>query len=156
MVKNNSIIHSKKIIEISRKYFTGAPTQRIPERIQTLGDIELETKVNIERLSDVETILDNIKMIGFSKVTHRTEWHHFFSNNLIAHNVLILIEGSMEGTHFFGHLFYQRFRPFIIPLSELRRRHFQRSVDSAVVVLVNCFVYGPHQLAQAIKSVRIS
>ena len=101
MVKNNSIIHSKKIIEISRKYFTGAPTQRIPERIQTLGDIELETKVNIERLSDVETILDNIKMIGFSKVTHRTEWHHFFSNNLIAHNVLILIEGSMEGTHFF-------------------------------------------------------
>lgn len=89
-------ITSKEIVEISSKYFAGAPTQRIPERIQTLGDIELETKINIEKLDDVEIILNNIKVIGFSKVTHRTEYHHFFSNNLIAHNVLILVKDSSE------------------------------------------------------------
>lgn len=89
-------ITSKEIVEISCKYFVGAPTQRIPERIQTLGDIELETKINIEKLNDVETVLDNIKILGFSKVTQRTEWHHFFSNNFIAHNVLILIKDSNE------------------------------------------------------------
>lgn len=90
------LISSKKIVEISHKYFVGAPTQRIPERIQTLGDIELETKINIEKLEDVEIILDNIKAVGFSKVTHRTEYHHFFSSDFIAHNVLILIKGSNE------------------------------------------------------------
>jgi len=96
MVKIKNIISSKKIVEISRKYIVGAPKQRIPERIQTLGDIELETKINIEKLDDVETVLNNIKFFGFSKVAHRTEWHHFFSDNLIAHNVLILIKGSNE------------------------------------------------------------
>ncbi len=96
MVIKNNIIQSKEIVEISRKYFSGAPTQRIPERIQTLGDIELETKINIDKLSDVEAVLNNIKAVGFSKVTHRTEWHHFFSNDFVAHNVLILIKDSNE------------------------------------------------------------
>lgn len=96
MTDIKNIITSKKIVEISRKYLVGAPTQRIPERIQTLGDIELETKINLEKLDDVKMVLDNIKGMGFSKVTHRTEWHYFFSNNLVAHNVLILIKDSNE------------------------------------------------------------
>lgn len=89
-------IKSKEILEISRKYLVGGATQRIPERIQTLGDIELETKINIDKLDDVEIILHNISELGFSKVDHRTEWHHFFSNDLVAHNVLILIKDSNE------------------------------------------------------------
>lgn len=93
-IKN--IIKPKKIVEISRKYFLGASTQRIPERIQTLGDIELETKINIEKLNDAKMVLNHIKTLGFSKVTHRTGWHHFFSNNLIVHNVLILLKDSNE------------------------------------------------------------
>lgn len=96
MTKIKNIINSKKIVKISQKYFVDAPTQRIPERIQTLGNIELETKINIEELDDVKIILCNINKFGFSKVTHRTEWHHFFSDNLIAHNVLILIKNSNE------------------------------------------------------------
>lgn len=100
MTEIKNFINSKKIIEISQKYLIDAPTQRIPEPIQTLGDdVELETKINIEKLDDlddVEIVLDNIKKQGFSKVTHRTEWHHFFSDNNIAHNVLILIKDSDE------------------------------------------------------------
>jgi hypothetical protein len=91
-----SCINSKKIIEIAHKYLVGAPTERIPERIQTLGDIELETKINIQKLTDIEIVLNKIQTSGFSKVAHRTELHHFFSNNHIAHNVLILIKDSNE------------------------------------------------------------
>lgn len=96
MTEIKRTVISKELIEISYKYLLGAPTKRIPERIQTLGDIELETKINIEKLDDVEMVLNNIKELGFSKVTHRTEWHHFFSNDLIAHNVFILIKDSSE------------------------------------------------------------
>lgn len=87
-------IKSKEIIEISREYLVGG--QKIPEQIQTLGDIELETKINIEELDDVKIVLNNIKNLGFYEATHRTEWHHFFSNDLVAHNVLILIKDSNE------------------------------------------------------------
>jgi len=87
--KLGNMLNSKAIIEIAQRYFVNAPTQRVPERIQTLGaEVELETKVNIEKLYDVEIILRNISALGFSKVSRRTEWHHFFSNNFIAHNVL--------------------------------------------------------------------
>jgi len=90
-------VSSKAIIGIAHRYFVNAPIQRIPERIQTLGtEVELETKVNIDKLDNVELILNNISELGFSKVSHRTEWHHFFSNDFIAHNVLILIQGSNE------------------------------------------------------------
>ncbi len=96
MTEVKDVIELKKIIEISHKYILDAPTQRVLEPIDTLIDIELETKINLEKLNDVETILRNIKVFGFSKVTHRTEWHHFFSNDLVAHNVLILIKDSNE------------------------------------------------------------
>jgi len=90
------MLTSKKIIEICQKYFIGGPTQRVPERVKTLGDIELETKVNIDSLNDVEIVLSHIKSFGFSKVSHRKEWHHFFSDDLVAHGVLILVENSDE------------------------------------------------------------
>lgn len=96
-VGNNESVSSKAIIEIAHRYFVNAPTKRVPERIQTLGaEVELETKVNIDKLHDVEAILNNVSVLGFSKVDHRTEWHHFFSNNLIAHNVLILVKDSND------------------------------------------------------------
>jgi hypothetical protein len=96
MNKIEDNVTSKKIVEISSKYFKGVPTKRDPELIQTLGDIELETKMNIKKLSDVRTILDKIKKVGFSSAIHRTEYHHFFSKDLIAHSVLILIKDSNE------------------------------------------------------------
>ena len=52
--------------------------------------------MNIEKPRGVREILDNIKEIGFYDITHRVEWRHFFSNNLIAHNVLVLVKGSDE------------------------------------------------------------
>ena len=90
------MVNCNDIMKLSNEYLIGAPTQRRPERVQTLGDIELETKINIEKLEDVEKVLNNIKLLGFSKVAHRKEWHHFPSENLIAHSVLILIENSNE------------------------------------------------------------
>lgn len=90
------MLDCKDIIKLSSEYSVGAPTQRRPERVQTLGDIELETKINIKEISDVENILNEIKSIGISKFSHRKEWHHFFSDNLVAHSVLILIENSSE------------------------------------------------------------
>jgi len=90
------MLNCENIIKLSDKYLVGAPTQRVPERIQTLEDIELETKINIEVIQDVKNILDKIKSIGISKASRRREWHHFFSNNLVAHSVLILVENSNE------------------------------------------------------------
>lgn len=87
---------SEEIVKVALKHFMGAQTQGIPECVRTFGDIELETKINIKRLDDVEAILSNIESFGFSEVSHRTEQHHFFSNSHIAHNVLILIKGSSE------------------------------------------------------------
>jgi len=86
-----------KILKIAKRYSFNAPTKRNPDRIQTLGpNIELETKLNIVSSKDVEIILKNISELGFSKVEHRTERHHFFSNNHIKHSVLILVKNSNE------------------------------------------------------------
>lgn len=91
-----SIPSSKKIIEASQKYFVGFKNQITQEWVPTFEELELETKINIEKLEDVETILCAIKAIGFSNIVCRTEWHHFFSDDLIAHNVLILVNDSNE------------------------------------------------------------
>ena len=89
-------VELQQILKICDQYMKNIEIQETPNGIRTLGDIELETKINIESLDEVESILNNLTNIGVYEVAHRTEQHHFFSKNLIAHNVLILIKDSNE------------------------------------------------------------
>ena len=73
----------------------GAPAKGIPKAIQALGDIELETKINLEKLDDVKMVVIISRVWVFKSYTsHRMAL--FFSNNLVAHNVLILVKDSNE------------------------------------------------------------
>jgi hypothetical protein len=84
------------ILKLLTKYNKDLPKERKPERIQTLGNLELEVKINLTDLKKLDNILANILLNGVSKYTHRSERHHFFSDNNIGYGALILVEGSNE------------------------------------------------------------
>lgn len=82
-----------EILKIERKYHKNI--SYIDDE-KTWINLELETKINITTPYDVKNVLDKIKDKEYTECTHRTEWHHFFSNNGITHTVLILVEQSNE------------------------------------------------------------
>ncbi len=91
------MLDANRIIEIVDQYIVGAPTKRVLERVQTLGsDVELETKINIESIQDIVSIMKEISKLGISKVEKRFEYHHFFAGDNDQHDVLILVHGSRE------------------------------------------------------------
>lgn len=96
IITNQKIFNLKQIIKISEEYIAKGPKSRAIKCIDCFPDKELETKINIEKLSDVKIILNNISELGFSKVNHRTEFHHFFSDNFIYHGILVLIKDFPE------------------------------------------------------------
>jgi hypothetical protein len=90
------MVSKSEILQLVTELGRDLPSERKPERIQTLGDIELEVKINLDSLGQLEKILARIFEVGVSKFTQRTEQHHFFSDDKIWHSVLILVRGSNE------------------------------------------------------------
>lgn len=93
------MLDTNKICNIAHLYLLKHQNTEYIEPIQTFGDdVELETKINIEKASDVEMALEELAKIGITKTEKRCEWHHFFTKteDCEAHDALILSNKSSE------------------------------------------------------------
>lgn len=96
-MNNRPTLDTNKLIAIADPYLQNIPILRDDEPIQTFGDdVEIETKIGIEKEHDVEIILRNVSKLGILKTEKRFEWHHFFAVDDTTHDALILSNTSSE------------------------------------------------------------
>lgn len=90
-------LDEQEIIACSKKILGEIQEEPNQQVIPSLGDdLELEAKVDISSVDEVERVIHALQNRDISEVVSRREWHHFFAYSLSEHHAFVLSQGSPE------------------------------------------------------------